>query len=222
MSVCSVLPKPQRATLAQQSHVRHVQKGDVIAHEGDSLTQVASIISGVVKMTKTLNDGRQQIVGLGFPSDLVGRPFAETSRSRVEAATDVTLCSFQRAQFEHMLRDHPDLEHFLLKAKLDELDVAKDWMLVLGRKTARERVATFLLMLVKRRQDANADEAQADTVTFELPLTRTEMADYLGLALETVSRQLSRLSAVGLISLENKYSLTVRDVRGLAAIAGAE
>jgi CRP/FNR family transcriptional regulator len=220
-SVCSALPRHHRMTLAQQSHIRRIRKGDVIAHEGDSITQVASITSGVAKMTKTLSDGRQQIVGLGFPSDVVGRPFAETSGVRVEAATDVTMCSFRRPQFEGFLRDHPDLEQFLLKAKLDELDVARDWMLVLGRKTAMERVATFLAMLAKRaRQEPAGDAPQTDTLTFELPLSRSEIGDYLGLTLETVSRQFSKLKKLGIIMTEDGRSLTIRDVDRLTSIAG--
>jgi CRP/FNR family transcriptional regulator, anaerobic regulatory protein len=221
MSVCSVLPRHHRATLAQQSHVRRIKKGDVIAHEGDSITQVASITSGVAKMTKTLSDGRQQIVGLGFPSDIVGRPFAETSGVRVEAATDVTMCSFHRPQFERFLRDHPNLEQFLLKAKLDELDVARDWMLVLGRKTAMERVATFLAMLAERARQAPAgDDPQTDTLTFELPLSRSEIGDYLGLTLETVSRQFSKLKKLGVIITEDGRTLTIRGIDRLTSVAG--
>jgi CRP/FNR family transcriptional regulator len=215
-SVCSVLDRRHRAALAQQSHIRRIRKGDVIAHEGDSLTQVASITSGVAKMTKTLSDGRQQIVGLGFPSDLVGRPFAETSDARVEAATDVTMCSFRRSQFEGFLREHPDLERFLLKLKLDELESARDWMLVLGRKTATERVATFLLMLAKR---ALRTEPQETTVSFELPLSRSEIGDFLGLTLETVSRQFSRLKTQGIIATEDGRRLTIGDVGRLASLA---
>jgi CRP/FNR family transcriptional regulator, anaerobic regulatory protein len=220
-SVCSVLPRHQRAILAQQSHVRHIRKGGIIAHEGDCLTQVSSITSGVAKMTKTLSDGRQQIVGLSFPSDVVGRPFAESSGVRVEAATDVTMCSFRRPQFEGFLREHPDLQKFLLKAKLDELDAARDWMLALGQKTAMERVATLLVMLAGRaHREIAGDGPQTGTLTFELPLSRSEFADCVGLRLETVSRQFSKLKKLGIIVTEDGRSLTILDFDRLTALAG--
>lgn len=221
ISICSVLPRQKRAEFASGSHGRRIAKGTVIADEGATMTQVSSVVDGVVKLIKSTSDGRQQIVGLAFPADLVGRPFAENSEFRVETATDVALCSFSRSGFERVLAENPDVEKFMLKAKLDEIDKARAWMLVLGRKSAEERVATLLLMLAEREAKSIRHEGRAPTdVTFELPLTRAEMGDYLGLTLETVSRQFSKLRDAGLISFEDHRDVRVPSIARLAHVAG--
>lgn len=190
--------------------------------EGDRLTHIASVTNGVVKMTKSLSDGREQIVGLAFAADLVGRPFAHDTAVRVEAATDVTLCSFDRPQFERLLSQHPDIESALLKAKLNELDAAKEWMLLLGRKSAQERVATFLSMLATRLADEGRRHATAGTqVVIELPLSRKEIASYLGLTLETVSREFSKLKKAGIIEVSGVHTISIPDVDRLQAMTGA-
>ncbi len=221
ISVCAMLPREQRKIIANRSHNRKANKGDVLALEGDRVTHVASVTSGVVKMTKTLSDGRQQIVGLAFASDVVGRPFADDTAVRIEAATDATLCSFEKSHFEQLLREHPAFESLLLKVKLDELDAAKDWMLLLGRKSALEKVASFLAMLADRQLAPDGTRMpKAAAVTVELPLSRAEIADYLGLTLETVSRQFSKLKDAGVIVLDDGRAVTVPDRQKLAALAG--
>ena len=108
------------------------------------------MIEGVAQLATLLPDGRRQMVGLLFPSDFVGRP----GRSRIDydivAATAVTLCMFRKADFERLLRAHPALERRLLEMTLDELDAAREWMLLLGRKTAREKVASLILLMARR------------------------------------------------------------------------
>jgi len=221
ISVCSILPREQRKQIALKSHNRHAAKGDVLAVEGDRAAQIASVTSGVIKMTKTLSDGRQQIVGLAFPSDMVGRPFATDNTVRVEAATDTTLCSFDRAHFEQLLKEHPAFEGLLLRMKLDELDAAKEWMLLLGRKSAKERVASFLSMLADRQLAPDGTRLpRTSPITFELPLSRAEIADYLGLTLETVSRQVSKLRELGVIVIEDGRTVSVPDRQKLAALSG--
>jgi CRP/FNR family transcriptional regulator len=216
-----VLSREDRSAFAKASHTVVARKGDVIAEEGEPFSSVSSVVTGVVKLTKSMSDGRQQIVGLAFPADLVGRPFAERSGYRVEAATDVALCSFPRRQFESQLRSHPDVEHFLLQAKLDEIDSARDWMVLLGRKSAHERVATFLTLLATRAsKDATGSSTPPERVSFQLPLSRAEIGDYLGMTLETVSRQLSKLRDEGIIAMPNSSTVHVPNLANLAALTG--
>lgn len=222
IAFCSVLPREQRKLVAASQHVRQVSKGEVLTMEGDRLSQIASVTKGVVKMTKSLSDGREQIVGLAFASDLVGRPFAHDSSVRVEAATDVTLCSFDKPQFERLLAQHPNIESAVLKAKLNELDAAKDWMLLLGRKSAQERVATLLSMLAARQADEDRMAGQTITgVVIELPLSRKEIASYLGLTLETVSREFSKLRKAGIIDVSGVHTISIPRVDRLDALTGA-
>lgn len=220
-SICSVLSRDARSAFAKSAHNLTIRKGDVIAGEGERFGTVSSVITGVVKLTKSMSDGRQQIVGLAFPAELVGRPFADLSNYRVEAATDVVLCSFPRQRFEAELRAHPELEHFLLQAKLDEIDRAQAWMLLLGRKSARERLATLLTLFATRGCEHVAQPApQVEVVSFQLPLSRAELGDFLGMTLETVSRQFSKLRDEGLIVMPTSSTVTVPDLAKLAAATG--
>ncbi len=113
----------------------------------------------------------------------------------------------------------PHIAQRLLEMTLDELDAAREWMLLLGRKTAREKIAS-LLAIVARRDAMVQLRASKGRMTFDLPLTREAMADYLGLTLETVSRQMSALKRDGVIELEGKRHVTVPDMDRLMAEAG--
>lgn len=181
----------------------------------------ANILNGVVKMTKTLADGRQQIVGLLFPTDFLGRAFVTEAPYRAEAATDLELCAFPHSSFEQLLHKYPQLEHRLLESTLSELDTAREWMLLLGRKTAEEKVASFLHLLTKRADlSAPCNANQDGPLRFPLPLTRTDMADYLGLTIETVSRQITRLKKQGVISLVDSRTIEVAALEDLEDISG--
>jgi CRP/FNR family transcriptional regulator len=137
----------------------------------------------------------------------------------VTAITDVTLCCFQKSKFEELLRTTPHVSQRLLEMSLDELDAARDWMLLLGRKTAREKIATFIVMIDKRTSDpTGAPRSKSREIT--LPLTREAMSDYLGLTIETVSRQFSALKSEGLITLAGKRGVTIPDIDALRDIAG--
>ncbi len=177
----------------------------------------ANIMSGVVKLSKLMADGRQQIVGLQFAPDFLGRPFVAENDIGTEAATDVRVCSFPRTVLDDMIARSPELEHRLHEQALRELDDAREWMLTLGRKSAAEKVASFILMIALH----NDPEAEAGTEPFELPLKRADIADFLGLTIETVSRQITKLRKAGVIHLENNRSVTVPDLGRLQRVAGA-
>ena len=184
---------------------------------GDGMTYVASVVSGVASLGKTMEDGRTQMVGLLFPSDFIGRPGRAAIDFDVVAVTDVTLCCFQRKPFEALIETTPHIAQRLMEMALDELDAARDWMLLLGRKTAREKIATFIEMLARRQQLANASIPQQVLV---LPLTRYEIANYLGLTLETVSRQLGAMKKEGILSFVDRRRFRVADVEALHAASG--
>lgn len=166
----------------------------------------SNVLSGIVKLTRNLSDGRQQIVGFHFAPDFLGRPFGAKRPIRAEALTKVALCSFPKTIIERMLDDSPKLGQNLLNHALNKLDEARDWMAALGRKTASEKVASFLLMIAR-----NIDPAYhpASSISFDLPLTRADIADFLGLTIETVSRELSRLKFDGVIRIVNKRHISL-------------
>lgn len=177
----------------------------------------SNLLSGVVKLTRDLSDGRQQIVGFHFAPDFLGRPFEAKRPIKAEALTNVALCSFPRTLVDRMANETPELGRRLLKHALNELDDARDWMAALGRKTASEKVASFLLMVARNIDPAHRP---ASSISFDLPLTRADIADFLGLTIETVSRELSRLRLDGAIRIANKRQISLASIAQLEARCG--
>jgi len=222
-ALCCTLPKEQLSRLNRITYQRRYDAGQFIMGTGQQQDWVATVLSGVVKLTKTMADGRQQIVGLLFAADFLGRPFASGSPYEAEAATAVELCCLERQSFEDLMLHHPDMRQLFLERTLNEVDAAREWMLLLGRKTAEEKVASLLLLMAQRVRSATADgSAPSPGLHCELPLSRTEMAEYLGLRVETVSRQIGRLRDAGVIDTENGRAIIVRDIGRLARTAAKE
>jgi len=218
-AVCAYADLPSLGELERIKRYRSYASGQTIASTGEEPSVVGSLVEGVAHISTLLPDGRRQMVGLLLPSDFVGRP----GRSRIDydivAATAVTLCTFRKADFERILAANPAIERRLLDMTLDELDAARDWMTLLGRKSARERVASLVLMIARR--DAALVGADARTgQRVPLRLTRQAIADYLGLTIETVSRQFGALARDGLVVLGAQRTLELRDLPGLEAAAG--
>jgi len=200
-------------------YYRSFEAGQTVIWSGDKMDFVGSVVSGIATLTQTMEDGRTQMVGLLLPSDFVGRPGREGAAYDVVATTDLVMCCFRKKPFEQMMVRTPHIAQRLLEMTLDELDAAREWMLVLGRKTAREKIASLLSIIARRDATLNLRSPKGQLV-FDLPLTREAMADYLGLTLETVSRQISALKRDGVIVLEGKRHVTVPDIRRLMEEAG--
>ena len=179
-----------------------------MAWAGDRMDFVASVVTGIATLSQTMEDGRRQMVGLLLPSDFVGRPGRSVAAYDVTATTDVLMCCFRKKPFEDMMARTPHIAQRLLEMTLDELDAAREWMLLLGRKTAREKIAS-LLVIIARRHAALNFKGVSGPMVFDLPLTREAMSDYLGLTLETVSRQISALRRDGLIELQGKRHVLI-------------
>jgi CRP/FNR family transcriptional regulator, anaerobic regulatory protein len=219
-SVCEALDRTQLAALSRISGRKLVPKGQTILSEGERSNVFGNIVSGVVKLTKSLEDGRQHIIGLLFAPDFVGRAYRADNPYFAEAATDVELCVFPTTAFERLLKEHPALEHRLFELTLSELDVCQEWMLLLARKTAAEKVATFLLMLARRAQNLGcAHSAKEQAIRIDLPLSRAEIADCLGLTIETVSRQITKLKTAKVVELVNYREIAVPDLGALERAA---
>lgn len=200
---------------------RDYPAGSIIQGSGEPSTFLASIVEGVVKLIHGLPDGREQIVGLLFSADFLGRTFADVYPCHVVAVTDVKICRYPQEAFEEILERFPGLEERLYSDTLKELERAHGWLLLLGRKTAAERLATLLVMLGDRQSLVGCHHLpQNNSLNFDLPLTRTEIADFLGLTIETVSRQFSRLKKDGLIQIANKRHIVVPDRKALEDLAG--
>lgn len=218
-AVCARCETDELEQLEQIKYYRSFEPGQTVIWSGDKMDFVGSVVSGIATLTQTMEDGRTQMVGLLLPSDFVGRPGRGAASYDVVATTDLVMCCFRRAPFEALMRETPHIAERLLEMTLDELDAAREWMLVLGRKTAREKIAS-LLAIIARRDASLSPKVAGAPVVFDLPLTREAMADYLGLTLETVSRQISALKRDGVISLAGKRHVTVPDIVRLLEEAG--
>lgn len=218
-AVCARCEPDELQRLEEVKYYRTFEAGQSIIWAGDRMEFVASMVSGVAALTQTLEDGRRQMVGLLLPSDFVGRPGREVARFDVTAVTQTTLCCFRRKPFEQLLATTPNVSQRLLEMALDELDAAREWMLLLGRKTAREKIASLLAIIARRASIAGEIGAGAE-IAVDLPLTREAMSDYLGLTLETVSRQISALRKDGVILLEGNRRVIIPDMNDLMAETG--
>jgi CRP/FNR family transcriptional regulator len=218
-AVCALCEPDELAELDRIKSYRSYAAGETVAWAGEPMTHVGTVVSGVATLSRTLADGRRQMVGLLLPSDFLGRPGRARNLYDVEAATAVVFCTFHKAQFERLLDRMPHIGRRLLEMTLDELDSAREWMVLLGRKTARERIASLFLSMA-RRDAARRETAPADGLRFPLHITREAMADYLGLTIETVSRQISALRREGLVILADNRVVRVPDLQRLVDAAG--
>jgi len=211
-----------RQEMRRLSRLRHFSRGQTVLADGEAPQIVGNVVDGVLRMQKTLIDGRQHIVGLLVPTDMFGRVFAGPSRFALEAATDVTLCCFERSALERLLARHPELEHGLMLSVLDELDAAREWILLLGGHTVRGRVATFLLIFARRWPNLGCPQAGEAPRRCEVgvPISRRDIAQYLGTRDETLSRVIQSLCREGLISVKNANTFVIEDLDLLAEASG--
>ncbi|MEI9926490.1 MAG: Crp/Fnr family transcriptional regulator [Sphingomonas sp.] len=203
-ALCGALDDCALSAFATHGRRRRLARGETLVWAGDEAVPCATLLSGVVKLCATTADGRDQIVGLLYPADFIGRPFAGAAEFSATALNQAELCVFPRGAFERVLEANPAMERRLLARTFAALDEARGRMLMLARMSAAEKVASLLLDVAARAGAAGAER-------FELPFTRGEMAEVLGLTIETVSRQLGRLKARGAIALHGARGIAIRD-----------
>ena len=218
-AICASLDADELLLLGKMGRRQRVKAGHTLLWEGDDAPVVANVLDGVLKLVVATADGREQIVGVVFPSDFIGRPFGKTSPYSVTAMTDAEVCIFNRNSFDTFAGSHPDLQQKLLRRTLDELDRARHWMMLLGRKSASEKVASFLLEMSERLSGQGCDAGTLDK-GFELPFGRQQIADILGLTIETTSRQLTKMRAEGLLDLPSRREVVINDRAAMVVMAG--
>lgn len=210
-SICASLNDDELSILNQIGRKQNLAAGQTLVWEGDDSVSVANVTEGVLKLSTSLGDGREQIVGIAYVADFIGRPFGNQANETITAISDAKVCAFPRIEFERFAREHPDLEHKILERTLTELDHARQWMLLLGRKSAREKLATFLLDISGRLSNIGCTASLKPTNSFKLPFGRQQIADILGLTIETVSRQLTELTKADLIALPDQREVVILD-----------
>lgn len=219
-AICAALDATELASLNAIGRRRTLEAGEPLIWEGDDSILVANVIEGILKLSTGTEDGREQIVGVVYPADFIGRPFGATTRHSVTALTDARVCVFARGDFDRFAGEHPALEHKLLQRTLAELDRTRSWMLLLARKSAEEKIATFLLDMSERLAQSGCEGPTGPLEYFDLPFSRQQIGDVLGLTIETVSRQMTRLRRDGIIDLPTRRAVRIVDREELRAIAG--
>jgi CRP/FNR family transcriptional regulator, anaerobic regulatory protein len=219
LSFCNVLEDQEFERLSAIVSARAFEMGQTIVQEGDEAEYLLNVTSGTLKIFRALPDGRIQIVGFLNEGDFLGVPATSAYAVSAEAVTPVEMCAFPRRSFDRLLNEYPTLERRLFELATNEVAAARDHMLLLGRKTARERVASFLLTMAQKRPCGHGAGAESRV---SLPMARTEIADYLGLTIETVSRTLSALRKENIIALESANELVLSRLDALRLIAAGD
>jgi CRP/FNR family transcriptional regulator, anaerobic regulatory protein len=215
ITVCKAIADADVARLATIAVVTEVRAAQCFVDEGEPADSFFVVTAGTAKLFKLLPDGRRQIIGFVGPGHFLALAVSDTYAFSAEAVEPVRYCRFQRAKLRTLLDDFPLMEKRLLEVASDELAAAQEQMLLLGRKTARERLASFLLM--QSRQGLPCGQSRK---RFNLPITHRDIADYIGLTMETVSRTLTRLQAERLIDIVSPSQMEICDPVALVDLAG--
>ncbi len=214
--VCKALSAIGSVRAGRASVSRRYGKGRVLLDGNRVPDTFAILVSGVVKLLHVEESGHQEIVGLLFPGDYIGPSQPLIAHLVAEAATKVELCCFPRRTFQFLVNGNAAIEPALLAQAMLELDETRRWLRLLAHRPPTERIARFLIVLEQRTRIAPW-EPRGDVV--EMPMTRTELADYLGLSLATASRQFTRLREKGIIETRGRTFVRVKDWPALDALA---
>lgn len=214
-SICAAIDDADLHRLAKAAHPAQAGAGQTFIYEGDPAANFYNISGGHARLFKLLPDGRRQITGFARAGHFLGLAVNEAYSFSAEAIDMVSYCRIPRASMHALLDNFPAMERRLLESAGNELVSAQEQMLLLGRKTARERLASFIV--AQSRLDR---PCRAHTLRLPLPMTRGDIADYLGLTIETVSRTFTRLKSERLIDLPGPHEVVIRDFEALDTIAG--
>lgn len=214
-AACAALGEGERIELARLGQRRTVQRGETVFAAGDRSSSYATLVSGALKISSLDADGTERIVSLVHPAGFIGEMFSAVARHDITALADSELCVFPSDKYAQAIERFPALARALLQRTSEELFASRSLIDLISRRPARQRVATFLLSMARAASDSPCHPAGA----FDLPLTRGEMADFLGLTIETVSRQLGALESDRLIDRSGRRGIRLLDVERLEAAA---
>ena len=217
VGICAALDSLGLDDFAEETTRARVASHGVLFRDGDDANNVVLLMRGMAKVTRLTADGRQQVLGFRFPGDILGFTESQTYTYDAEMLTDGEVCRVQRPKFETMLARFPAVQRRFLALCSRELALTQDQLVTIGRRQAEQRVAAFLLSLreAARRRGASAE-------LLEMPMTRAEIGDLLGLALETVSRSFSALRRRHLVREPGPHRIELLDIPGLARLANGD
>lgn len=212
--LCKPLDAAMLDEVSSDSEHSAMAPRSVLFREGDPARRVFTLIDGVAKLTRLLPDGKQQVVGFRFAGDIMGYTNRSTYPFDAELLTSSRVCKLERPKLDGLLKRHPLLERRFLDLCVQELSSTQDQLVAVGRLPAKCRVATFLLLL------DNAHRVRGMSVkTLSMPMTRADIADFLGLTLETVSRTFTAFRKRGLLREPSHGQVELLDLEALQSLA---
>ncbi|MCS6891352.1 MAG: Crp/Fnr family transcriptional regulator [Rhodovarius sp.] len=215
--ICAALDIAGLDEMSHETRRSSVAAREVLFREGDEATHIVMLVRGTAKLSRQLPDGKQQVLGFRFDGDMLGFTTGPCFIADAEMLTDGVICRVSRRDFEAMLARYPVLQRRLIDLCAQELAATQEQLVTVGRRQAEQRVAAFLLSLAQA-QKARGASPQA----FEMPMTRAEIGDLLGLALETVSRAFSALRRRGLVREPGGNRVELPNIAALQALADGE
>jgi CRP/FNR family transcriptional regulator len=214
-AACAALQPDERQDLARSGTARIFQRGETIFAAGDTQDVCATLTSGLLKISHFDVEGHERILSLVHPSGFVGEMFAPMVRYDVVALTESRLCLFARSEYEAALERYPALARALLRRSAEDLYDARAQIALDGKRSAGAKLASLLLSLARAASRSPCHNAG----TFDLPLSRGEMATLLGLTIETVSRQLGRLEDQGIVRRHGTRGIQILNAARLEALS---
>jgi CRP/FNR family transcriptional regulator len=215
-ATCAALSDGERNELARLGSHRTIRRGETLFAAGDDNAICATLISGALKISSFDDNGTEHILSLIHPAGFVGEMFTPLARHDVVALADSTLCLFTRDRYEAAVERFPALGKALLRRASEDLFESRALIALMTGRTSRQRVAGFLLAMANAASDSPCHPAQS----FDLMLTRGELAALLGLTIETVSRQLTKLERDGIIRRKGASGIELVDAARLGSLAG--
>jgi CRP/FNR family transcriptional regulator len=205
----------QLRSLFAYQPIEHHDADTVLFWEGDAAAHVFEVVEGVLRIVKSLSGGRRVVIGFCYPGEVLGALLKNPHLHSAEAITHVSVRRRDRVSFETELNRRPELGPVLIATLCTEMEAAQGQMVLLARKTAEERVCTFLLQQARRLRGMRTTGP-----IIEIAMPRLDIADYLGLTQETVSRVIARLTMLGVISVAGRRTIVIRTFEHLETHAG--
>jgi CRP/FNR family transcriptional regulator len=215
IAVCSALRHDELASLERIAHTLCYAPKETLFLENDPADSAYTLTRGALRLYRVFADGRRQVTGFLLPGDFIGIEDSGTRRFSADAITDVTLCHYPKRDFARLVDEKPHLLQQLYRTASHDLIEARDHMMALGQRSAQEKIAWFLVHLRGRYARGTAPSNH-----IELPMSRQDIADYLGLTIETVSRTLTRLAREGAIAI-SPQGISLKDARRIERLAAA-
>ena len=214
-AACAVLSEAERDDLARRGRHRTLAAGDVLFHAGEKADTCATLTSGALKVTATDAEGNERILALIHPAGFIGEFFQPFDDHEVVALSESQLCMFSGPDIETAMAEHPALARALLRRAQEDLHASRALLALTGKSDAETQVAGLILGFAQAASDSPCHPARS----FDLPLSRAECANMLGLTIETVSRKITALEKSGVITRNGKRGIELVDPARLSLMA---